>query len=117
MRFKLKTEGGIAFFPGLRAPVEIDTGELREEEAAELVRCVEEARFFERPEGPAQPPPGAADLRLHTVTVEEGARSRTLRAYEPIGDPALRALLDALGARAKALRRARRSRGEGGDRP
>ena len=111
MRIKLKTEGGIASFPGLRAPVEIDTGELGEEEAAELVRRVEEARFFERPEGPEEPPHGARDVRLHTVTVEEGSQSRTVRAYEPVGDPALRALLDALGARARALRRARRNRG------
>ncbi len=116
MRFKFETEGGFASFPGLRAPVEIDTGELREEEAAELVRCVEEARFFQRPEGPAEPPPGAADLRLHTVRVEEGTRSRTVRVYEPVGDPALRALIDALDARAKALRRARRTRGSEGER-
>ena len=117
MRFKLKTEGGIASFPGLRAPVEIDTDDIGEQEDSELVRRVEEARSFERPEGPVEPPPGSADLRLHTVTVEDGARSRTLRAYEPVDDPALRALLDALEARAKALRRARRTRGEEGDRP
>ena len=116
MRLKIQTEGGFASFPGLRAPVEIDTGELGEEEAAELARCVEEARFFERPEEPEGPPPGAADLRLRKITIEEGARSRTVRVYEPIGDPALRALIDALDARAKALRRARRQRGAGGDR-
>ena len=116
MRFELKTEGGFASFPGLGAPVEIDTHELGEEEAAELVRRVEKARFFERPEGPGEPPPGARDVRLHTVTVEEGPQRRTVRAYEPVADPALRALLDALGARAKALRRARRTRGEEGDR-
>lgn len=101
------TEGGFASFPGLRAPIAIDTAELREEEAAELVRCVEEARFFERPEGPEEPASGAADLRLHTVTIEDGTRSRTVRVYEPIEDPALRALIDILGVRSKALRRAR----------
>ncbi|MDP9455577.1 MAG: hypothetical protein CYG60_09960 [Actinobacteria bacterium] len=117
MRLKFRTEGGLAFFPGLRAPIEIDTSELREEEAAELVRCVEEARFFERPEGPEEPPHGAADLRLHTVTVEEGAHSRTVRAYEPIEDPALRALIDALGALAKKLGRTRRTHDAEEDRP
>ena len=118
MRFRVETEGGFASFPGLRAPVEIRTEDLGEEEAAELVRCVREARFFERPEGPAEGPPrGAADLRLRTVTVEEGDRSRTVRAYEPIGDPALRALVDALDGRAREIRRgARRERG-GGDPP
>ncbi|MDP9426808.1 MAG: hypothetical protein M3P37_12460 [Actinomycetota bacterium] len=116
MRLKFRTEGGFASFPGLRAPVEIDTGELQEEEATELVRCVEEARFFQRPEGPEEPPPGSADLRLYTVEVEEGAWSHTVRVYEPVGDPALRALIDALDARAKALRRARRKQGSKGDR-
>ena len=106
-------EGGLAAFPGLRAPVEIDTGELGEEEAAELVRRVEEARFFELPEEPEGPPPGAADLRLYIVTVEEGAHRHTVRAYEPIADAPLRALVEALGARARALRRARRNRGGG----
>ncbi len=117
MRLKLKTEGGFASLPGLQAPVEIDTDELREEEAAELVRCVRETRFFERPEGPGEAPSGAADLRLHIVTVEEGTRSRTVRAYEPVGDPALRALIDVLEARVRALRRARRERGPEEDRP
>ena len=115
MHLKFKTEGGFASFPGLQTPVEIDTSELREEEAARLLRCVEEARFFERQEEPEGPPPGAADVRLHTVTVEDGARSRTVRAYEPIEDPALRALVEALGALAKEIRRARRTRdAEGG---
>ena len=58
MRLKLETEGGFAAFPGLRAPIEIDTDELQEQEAAELVRCVEEARFFERTEGPRIRRPG-----------------------------------------------------------
>ncbi|WP_207956013.1 protealysin inhibitor emfourin [Rubrobacter marinus] len=114
MRLKLKTEGGFASFPGLQGPVEIDTEGLGEEEAAELVRRVRETRFFERPEGPGEPPPGAADLRLHVVTVEEGARSRTVRAYEPVEDPALRALIEALDAQAREIRRARRGRGPGG---
>ena len=112
MRLKLETEGGLASFPGLRVPVEIDTGELREEEAVELVRHVEEARFFELPEGPEGPPPGAADLRLYTVTVEKGAQRHTVRAYEPIADVPLRALVDALQVRARALRRARGGGGE-----
>ncbi len=32
--------------------------------------------------------PGAADLRLYTVKVEEAVRSHTVLVYEPIGDPA-----------------------------
>ena len=115
MRLKFRTEGGFASFPGLRTPVEIDTSELREEEAARLLRCVEEARFFELPEESEGPPPGAADLRLHTITVEEGARSHTVRAHEPIEDTALRELVEVLGALAKEIRKARRAQdAEGG---
>lgn len=117
MRLRLETEGGFASFPGLGRPVEIDTAALREEDAAELVRRVEEARFFERPEGPGEPQKGAADLRLRKVTVEEGARSHTVRAYEPIEDAPLRALVEALDAWAKTLRRAGREYDPGGDRP
>ena len=117
MRLRLKTEGGFASFPGLGRPVEIDTAALREEDAAELVRRVEEARFFERPEGPGEPPTGAADLRLRKVTVEEGARSHTVCVYEPIEDVPLRALVEALDARTKTLRRAGRARDSGGGRP
>ena len=117
MRIRFGTEGGFASFPGLRAPVEIDTNDLPEEEAAGLVRRVREARLFERPAEPEETPSGAADLRLHTVTIHEGSRSRTVRIREPIDDPALRALVDVLEARARALRRARRAPGPEGDRP
>ena len=111
MRLKLEIEGGFASFPGLRTPGEIDTEGMPDEEAAEILRRVEEAHFFERPEGPEEPPPGAADLRLYGVTVEDGARRHTVRVYEPVADPALRALISSLEARAKALRRGGRRTG------
>lgn len=109
MRIRFKTEGGIAFFPGLSSPVAIDSGELPEEEAAELERRVGEARFFELPPEVGEPRPGAADQRRYAISVEDGARSHTVRVVEPVGDPYLRALVEALDAKAKTSRRATRA--------
>ncbi len=109
MRIRFKVEGGIAFFPGLSGPVAIDSGELPEEEAAELKRRVGEARFFELPPEVGKPRPGAADLRQYAISIEDGARSHTIWVVEPVGDPYLRTLVEALDAKAKTLRRVARA--------
>ncbi|MGH9357060.1 MAG: protealysin inhibitor emfourin, partial [Terriglobia bacterium] len=41
MKVEFKVEGGVAFFPGLANPCTVDTGELAEEEADELVRLIQ----------------------------------------------------------------------------
>ncbi len=109
MRVRFKTEGGVAFFPGLSRPVTIDSGELPENEAVELRRRVEEARFFDLPPTVGEPPPGAADYLRHTITVEDEDRSHTARVTDPVEDPALRALVGYLDAKRKAMRRASRT--------
>ena len=106
MRVRFKVEGGIAFFPGLNRPVEIDTDELPEGEAAELKRRVGEARFFDLPTEVGEQRPGAADLRRYEITVEDGAHSHTVSVAEPVEDLNLRALVEGLRTRAKATRRA-----------
>jgi len=55
MRIEFMVEGGIAHFPGLARPVVIESEALPEMDAAELVRLLEAARFFERPAPPAPP--------------------------------------------------------------
>ena len=107
MHVRFKPEGGVAHFPGLSEPVTIDSDELPEEEATELKRRVEEARFFDLPAQPGEPLRGAADYRRYTVTVEEGGRSHTVRLADPIEDPDLQRLISALDAKTKSLRRAR----------
>jgi hypothetical protein len=101
MRIQFKTEGGIAHLPGLSKPVTIDTDELPVEEAKELERLIEAARFFELPATSA-PPRGAADYQLYTITVTTPDRSHTVRLAEPIEDPRVRELVNHL--RAKALK-------------
>jgi hypothetical protein len=105
MRIEFQTEGGIAHFPGLSRPVVIDSNALAEEDAGELQRLVEAARFFERPTVAGSPPRGAADYRQYTITVEEGGRQHTIRLSDPVADPPLQQLLRFLQAKARAVQR------------
>jgi hypothetical protein len=105
MRIELRTEGGIAHFPGLSRPVVIDSAALSAEDDAELKRLIESARFFERPPAVGTPSPGAADYRQYTVTVEDGGRQHTVKLADPVEDTALQQLLHFLQAKARELRR------------
>jgi hypothetical protein len=105
MRIELKTEGGIAHFPGLSRPVVIDSAGLSAEDDAELRRLVEAARFFERPPTVGTPSRGAADYRQYTISVEDGGRQHTVKLADPVEDPSLQQLLRFLQAKARALRR------------
>jgi hypothetical protein len=105
MRIEFQTEGGIAHFPGLSRPVAIDGDALAEEEARELARLVEAARFFERPTVAGAARRGAADYRQYTITVEEGGRQHTLQLADPVEDPSLQQLLRFLQTKAREMRR------------
>jgi hypothetical protein len=105
MRIEFKTEGGIAHIPGLSRPVVIDSHSLSAEEGAELTRLVEAARFFERPSTVGTPPPGAADYRQYTITVEDGGRQHTVTLADPVDDTALQQLLHSLQTKAREWRR------------
>jgi hypothetical protein len=105
MRIEFKTEGGIAHFPGLSRPVVIDSDALSEEEASELKRLIEAARFFERPTVASAPPRGAADYRQYTITVEDDGRQHTVKLADPVEDPTLQQLLRFLQTKDRALRR------------
>jgi hypothetical protein len=105
MRIEFQTEGGIAHFPGLSRPIVIDHEALSAEEASELTRLLEAARFFERPTVAGAPRSGAADYRQYTITVEEGERQHSIRLADPVEDPTLQQLLGFLQTKARALRR------------
>jgi len=91
MRIAFSMDGGIASFPALRRPVTFECDRLPPERSARLKALVEDARFFTT--SAAGPRPGA-DRRSYTVEIDDGARCRTLTVEEPIGDAALRALID-----------------------
>jgi hypothetical protein len=107
MRIMFETDGGIASFPGLARPVEIDTDALPADEGAALVRAIYDVHFFELPsEAPsAQQFP---DAYTYIVTVSDGEHHHTMRCSDPV--PAeLEPLITQLRALAKAQRAAART--------
>ena len=105
MRIQLTTEGGVAHFPGLSQPLTVDTDELTEAEAAELMGLLNAVRFFDLPPMVVPPRTGAADYRQYTLTAEDGGRRHTVRWSDPIQEPDVRALLAALRAKAGQKKR------------
>jgi hypothetical protein len=90
---ELKTEGGVAFFPGLARLFVLETAALSADEVERLAGLVDDCRFFDREET-ARPARRGADAREYVLTIEvEGARRRTLRLRDPVA-PDLAALLD-----------------------
>ena len=96
MRIHFQSDGGIAYFPGLNKPIDVDTASLPPQSAAELERLVGAARFFTQPARVGVANPGAADYRTYTISVEDSGRSHTIQVIEPIQDPSLQALIDRL---------------------
>lgn len=108
MRISLSVDGGIASFPGLRKPAVLDVDALPEKERAVFSAMVDRARFFTCTEKPGVA--SIPDVRTYTLEIDDGSRCRTLRLHEPITDPALNALLQAVKAHAAAVRNARERR-------
>jgi hypothetical protein len=109
MRVEFSMEGGIAFFPGLSKPVEVDVDRLDKDEASRLRQLVEAAHFFDLPTAAQAPLHGAADYQYSVLTIDDGARKHTVRVTEPIEDPALDELVHAVRELAKAARAAKRA--------
>lgn len=104
MRIRFQTDGGVGYFPGLAAPVTVDTADLPPARAADLEGLVRTAGFFGRPEAVGTAAAGAADLRSHTITIEDDGRSHSIVVTEPIEDAALQALIESLSDEARAAR-------------
>jgi len=91
MRITLKTDGGFAYMPGLAAPITIDTEAVSTEEAGRWQDLIGAAKVWDLPD-PTMPgflrkpqSDGAGnDMRMYTLTVEEGAQRRTLRFSDPV---------------------------------
>jgi Emfourin len=102
MIIHFESEGGFGYFPGLRRPLRIDTTQLAPDEAKDLEGLVERARFFDQPADAGAPPPGAADHRSYTISVEDGDRTHTVRTNDTVQNPDLQPLIDSLRARHRA---------------
>ena len=102
MRIQFKMEGGIAYFPGLSKPITIDSDQLPQQEFDELKRLVNATHFFDLPTVIGSPPPGAADYRQYTITIEDDGKQHTVRLTDPIEAPNLQAVLTYLKTRRSA---------------
>jgi hypothetical protein len=99
MRVRFKMDGGFVYLATRSEPTTIDTEDLPAEEANELQRLVEAAGFFELPET-IPPHPGAADYLQYTISVTSCEHTHTVQLTDLIEDPALRALVEYLEAKA-----------------
>jgi hypothetical protein len=105
MRIEFRMEGGFAALPGLAKPLTIECDTLPPDKQAQWRDLLRRADFFARPEDPKSPP--HPDARTYTILVDDGANCRSITVHEPIRDPALRSLVEALRERAAAVRATR----------
>ena len=108
MRVTFKTEGGLAHFPGLARPVQIDTGDLPPDEARRLEESVRASGLLDG--CPRDDPSGTRtrDARCHTITVEQDGHSSQTRVCDPVRSPEIGSLISLLeGHRRRVLTKAR----------
>ena len=103
MKIDFRMEGGLAAFPGLSVPVTIQCDALPATEKERIQALVRRAGFFGLPPHDLGAP--MPDARAYTIAVDDGARCKTVTVREPIANPALRDLIDALRDKALAARR------------
>lgn len=103
MKITFRSEGGIAYFPGLARPVTLDLGELPDVEARRIKQLIADADFFalKSQDGAGRRP----DVRTFHITVEEGGRAHTASIAEPIGDIRLQELVRVLEMQVRSARR------------
>jgi hypothetical protein len=94
MRVELKVEGGLAYLPGLKKPITVDSGKLSKTDSDTLKKLVDAAEFFDLPQTMNKPAPGAADYQQYIITVEAGKRHHTVQAVDPVDSTALLDLID-----------------------
>ncbi len=79
MRITFKTDGGIAFFPGLAQPFTFESDQLSKKDAKTLQSLIEKAHFFELPTSVGQIALTAADMQQQTLTIEDGKKTHTVK--------------------------------------
>ena len=104
MRVQFKTEGGLAYFPGLSRPTLIDSKDLPPAEAAHLQQLVQAVNVALEQKTVA---PGAADHQHYIITIETQEESIRLQTADPVEDPSLQALLDYLRGKSREQLRAK----------
>ncbi|HET7225942.1 MAG TPA: protealysin inhibitor emfourin [Candidatus Eisenbacteria bacterium] len=101
MRVEFRREGGIAAFPGLSRPFEVDGDSLPAAEADELNRLLGAARDAAPAAAEFMPAP---DQPSWVITWDENGHARTLRVPDPAPDQRLQPLLDFARRKQRELR-------------
>lgn len=106
MKIRYTTSGGIAYFPGLQKPVEIDVDALDAGSRDELRRLAQAAAFFDLPTAVGAPAKGSADCQVDIVSIEDQGRRHEVRVAPPVDPGALHDLLQAVRRHVQAVRSA-----------
>lgn len=92
MRMRVRIDGGIAYFPGLAKPFDLDTDTLSAQDVEEMKRLVAAAHVFELPASTNQQPAGP-DARRYTITIDDGPAHHTVQVTDPVTDSSLADLI------------------------
>ena len=103
MRITFKTDGGIAYFPGLAKPFVFDSSDLGKKDAKKLQTLIENADFFALPATIGKTAPGAADMQQQILTIEDGSKTHTVKLVSD-PSPEVEALFDGVQSLVTKLR-------------
>ena len=96
MRIQFKMEGGIAHFPGLARPINLNSLDLPQEEQDDLAEIIALTEFFNLPSKMDSPHSGAADYRRYTIQIEIDQKNHTVSFTDPVISPHCQRLIQYL---------------------
>jgi hypothetical protein len=102
MLIDFKSDGGIAYFPGLNRSKLINTDSLSNEDSMKAKELVQRCRFFSITYN--EVPQRGADRKTYTISITDGDNKNTIRVSDPVEDEALGDLISFLN---KLSRKAR----------
>ncbi len=91
MLIEFKSDGGIAYFPGLNRSKLINTDSLSNEDSMMAKELVQKCRFFSVSYN--EVPQRGADRKTYTISVTDGENKNTIRVSDPVEDEALAELI------------------------
>ncbi|WP_028981757.1 protealysin inhibitor emfourin [Sporocytophaga myxococcoides] len=101
MLIEFKSDGGIAYFPGLNRSKLINTDSLNNEDSMKARELVHRCRFFSISYN--EVPQRGADRKTYTISVTDGDNKNTVRVSDPIEDEALGELIGFLNKLSKKI--------------
>lgn len=93
MRITFKTDGGVAYFPGLAKPFVFESSQLGKKDAKSLQSLIENANFFALPATIGKAAAQSADMQQYTLTIEDGKKANTVKLVND-ASPEVQALFD-----------------------